>query len=722
MKRWRKPRSWSLGRRHSGNALPKLALGPAVCFTLLTATPSHSGASLAPIRGLTGPPRLLIIAAPQMSWVQFRSAAMPKMYSIVSDTYAFPATPAVALMPVASSSDADPNRIWVTLGAGRAAAGGEIAGLPLPGGGFQIGVGPLGEANERAHTSAVPGLLGSRLREHGITTALIAYQAWERPHVPPTAAVIMDATGHINGGGIYRPAQITPMGKQLDLAQVRSVVTEQLHRHPVVLLDLIGVAPLKHADSAIATATETARREGACVCLLAAFAPAYKQEERRSMGFVVRLVQGERTTATLLTSLSTRWPGVVVPADLAPTILDSYVHPPFELYLPRAVSEFRSSLHRDMTGRPMKAIPTRDAAVQLDRLDRMLTDQFLLEGKAARLYAIYMILLAGATFVIGARRRQCARWLAFPALVGLALPIGLLVCPVAGVGQTRQLAAACAASVAIGLLAFLLGRGTQGPRILLLIGAATIVADPLLGSPLIRFSPLGFGAVTGARFYGIGNEYAGVLGAMAPIYLGLLLGGHPRVGWAAALAGAIVVLVVGAPWGGANWGGCVSVAAGLLAMWVALAPRNRWRRVLVAACGLLVAAALPATLDLLQPEHSRSHIGAAASALIAGQLDATRDTAVRKLEMNWRMAQLASWWWLLAPVGLLGIWELVRRSKERWRQAVAAPIRAGVLGALVMALVALIVNDSGVVMFGMALAVTFAAGVLLMARSEAVTA
>jgi hypothetical protein len=254
-------------------------------------------------------------------------------------------------------------------------------------------------------------------------------------------------------------------------------------------------------------------------------------------------------------------------------------------------------------------------------------------------------------------------------------------------------------------------------------GGVVILADVLLGSPLMRLAPLGFGAVTGARFYGIGNEYAGVLGAMAPIYLGLGLAGRPGAGWLAALAGATVVLVVGAPWWGANWGGCVSVAAGLISVWVALAPRSRWRRVIAGIAGALIAAALPAALDLVRPEMSRSHIGVAAATLLSGHLDGIREIAARKLEMNWRLAQLASWWWLLAPVGLLGIWELVRRSREMWRGAAVSPAtRAGFTGALVAAGAGLLLNDSGVVMCGMALAVTFAAFVFLVARREAVKA
>jgi hypothetical protein len=522
----------------------------------------------------------------------------------------------------------------------------------------------------------------------------------------------MDEEGCIDGGGIYRPAEITPLGKWLDPAQVGAAVEKCLSQYHVVLLDLTGVASLPNADAVIGLVAEPVGRREEILCLLTALAPAYAQKDRRSMGPMAVCMPGVDGWLGLLTSESTRWTGVAAAADLAPSIL--------------------GATPVGMMGRSLRSRwPEADCLQVIDRLDRMLTDQFILEGKAARLYVVYMMALAAATFVFGGWRRGL-RWLAMPALVGVALPIGLLLCPLVGIGQARQLAAAGLLSVLLGAFALWPGSAGRPLGIVLLIGAALILADPPLGSPLMRFAPLGFGAVTGARFYGIGNEYVGVLGAIAPLGLGLMLQELPRARWLAPIIGAVVVLVVGAPWWGANWGGCVSIAAGLLAMWVALAPRRWWRRAIIGLCGVAVAAALPAALDLLQPESARSHIGAAASALIGGQFGAIRDTAIRKIEMNWRMAQLASWWWLLAPVAALGIWSLVRRGESIWRgvssaglltcEATPSPIRAGFLGAVVAALVGLIANDSGIVMLGMTMAVAFSAFVFLLARAEAATA
>ncbi len=704
--RWRKQRSWSLGRRGNGNRrlrrLHRFLPSIVAIFSIATAAGASSGAGPQPARL---PLPLVIVALPQTSCGQLHSSEMRNCRKIAEGPVA------VGLMPVASPSDTDPNRTWVTLGAGRAAVAGEIAGKALPGGGFQIDIEPIKEANRRAHTGAAPGLLGSRLHDRGLTTALIAHEDTGR-QVPPSAAIVMDETGRIDGGGILESR--ASRRRQLDPEQVRSAVGRELGDNAVVLLDLTGTASLGEVDVAVGQASAAVQARRGTLCLLTGLSPA----DRRTMGLMALQPSPGRQQG-MLTSQSTRWPGVVVPADFAPSLEANPDSP-----APNAPL---------MAGRMLEGVAAADGVQRVDRLDRMLTDQFALEGTAARLYASYMMLLAAATFAIGARgrregqaeacgTRQVATGmpiLRLPALVGVALPIGLLVCPLAGIGQARQMVAACVVSLALGFLAVWPGRAMQPLRAVLLIGSTITLADPLLGSPLMRLGPLGFGVVTGSRFYGIGNEYVGVLCAMAPILLGLVRERDPRAGWAVAPVAALIVLIVGAPWWGANWGGCVAMAAAFASMWAFLGQRNGWLRAAVAVVLVLAAATLPAALDLLRPAEEQSHIGVAAAALLNDHFGTVRDTAIRKLAMNWRLAQLGSWWWTLAPVGLLGIWQLLCRSREIWRHAqVAAPVRAAFLGVFVGAVVGLLVNDSGVVMFGMTLAGAFSAFVFVVARTE----
>jgi hypothetical protein len=347
----------------------------------------------------------------------------------------------------------------------------------------------------------------------------------------------------------------------------------------------------------------------------------------------------------------------------------------------------------------------------------MLRERHRLQVRAGALYGAYLALLSVAALAMALWWREALRWLAAPALLGSLLPVGLLVSPLAGPGQAGQLLVAAGVAVGGTLAALLRPRSEQSLAVAMLAGAAVIAVDTVLGAPLMRRSALGFSVVSGSRFYGIGNECVGMLAAMATIGLGALMQAAPQRRKVAALAAIAAALVVGVPWWGANWGGYVAIAAGLVSVWVL----TRKRRTRAAVLGLVLiglAALVPVILDFLRPAAERTHIGSAA-ALLGGRADALVDMALRKLWMNWRLAAMASWWWVLAPLASAAAVGMLRRSGPARETLARKPyLSAGMWGAVVSALVAMVLNDSGVVSMGLALAVTLGALIFVGARGR----
>jgi len=111
-------------RRASRQHRPSLALLLSLAaIAILGLYPPRAHAALS--RGPNSPyrhnaertaPRTLVIAVPGASWSDLRQADMPNLHQLMAHG-------ASALMPVAKPSDADPNRTWATLSAGRPAAG-----------------------------------------------------------------------------------------------------------------------------------------------------------------------------------------------------------------------------------------------------------------------------------------------------------------------------------------------------------------------------------------------------------------------------------------------------------------------------------------------------------------------------------------------------------------------------------------------------------------------
>jgi len=454
------------------------------------------------------------------------------------------------------------------------------------------------------------------------------------------------------------------------------------------------------------------------VLIASPVSPRYSHPYARSLAPVVLWTAGGDTHAGLLTSSSTRWQGLVSAADLAPAVLSQWGI----RRRPASGSDeqrIAGPLYQGTAGREVRVVPAADALPRLDSLDRLLTDRYRLRFAAGKWYLAYggLVLVAALVFSLwwprGLRRLGAA---------GLAIalaPVGLLVAPIVGLDRAAaHLLAAAAIAAAAALLAARIRPPARALAAAMLLGAGLIAVDVVFGSPLMRRSTFGFGVMFGARFYGIGNEYMGFLAAMAVIGLSALLQAAPRARWLAALAGLAVVLAIGAPRAGANWGGAFAAAAGLVTLWL-LRARKPWLKSLLVAVAVLAASALaPAALDLLRPAADRTHIGVSAAALLAGDGGMLKEAISHKAAMNWGLLlsyRLPLLIGFLLFAGLL--WRLLSRSGPVRQSLSAQPaLAAGLAGAVVLAFVAAVVNDSGIVAAAAALGVTASALIFVAAR------
>ncbi|UCC67319.1 MAG: hypothetical protein JSV79_09300, partial [Armatimonadota bacterium] len=680
-------------------------------------------------------PRTLIVTMPRVSWSELRSTEMPNLHELM-------ARGAVGLMPVASPSDADPHRTWVTLGAGRSAVGAADMGRAEKWGevGVQADLAPLRRANEEANTGAQVGALGGLLQFHGLATAVIGD---DQPAAGPLRCfgllVLADDLGKVDYCRMGNSLRAGPgAGGELNPELVQSALREALLHYHIILLNLSSperadsinpssapgdlspakAAALRTADAIIGDAVAALKGYSAQVIVISPISPQYLSPPERSLGPVVVYATDPETTPGLLTSSGTRWPGLVNAADFAPTVLARWgIH----RVAPAGPDVWHIVAHRyrSISGHAMEAVPAANALSRLDYLDRSLSTRYQLRFAAGNWYLAYggFVLAMALAFSLwwphGLRRLGAA---------GLAValaPIGLLVAPIAGLDRAApHLLSAAAIAAAAALLAGRIRPPARALAAAMLLAAGLIVVDVVLGSPLMRRSTFGFGVMSGARFYGIGNEYMGFLAAMAVIGLGALLQAAPRARWLAALAGIAVVLAIGAPRAGANWGGAFAAAAGLVTLWLLRARKPLLKSLLVAVAVLAASALAPAALDLLRPAADRTHIGAGAAALLAGDGGMLEEAIRRKAAMNWglllsyRLPLLIGF--LLFAVLL---WRLLSRGGPVRQSLAAQPaLAAGFIGAVVLALVAVLVNDSGVIAAAAAFGVTASATIFVAAR------
>ncbi|HEV7534335.1 MAG TPA: hypothetical protein VGP90_01795, partial [Acidimicrobiia bacterium] len=323
-------------------------------------------------------------------------------------------------------------------------------------------------------------------------------------------------------------------------------------------------------------------------------------------------------------------------------------------------------------------------------------------------YLIAMALLARG-------RRRLPGVLGFVFLVIVAMPI---VTFLAGfvrydrLGLAGYTLAVVGAAAVLAALALPARRWHRAAPVLALVALNWVlqVVDLVTGGRLQIDTTFGYSPIVAGRFQGIGNlAFALLVGAALVVATAAWEwggGGHPRPDrwWAAVVAVfAVTVVVDGWPAFGSDAGGvlaCVPAFA-LVAVWL-----GGWRvsaRRVVAIAGVAVAVvAVFALADLARPAAERTHLGRFVADVFNGEAGVV---VRRKLEANWQVLT-SSIFALLVPALVVGFAVLVSRrgGLVAAAQARAPGLRPCLLGAVVAGALGFAVNDSGVAIPAMMIA------------------
>lgn len=390
----------------------------------------------------------------------------------------------------------------------------------------------------------------------------------------------------------------------------------------------------------------------------------------------------------LLTSATTRRPGLIATSDLAPTLLD----------------RLGAEVPDDMTGHEIETEPGEVA--DLTELGERLE---VIAGRRTPtlLTALGAWLLLFAALAVAARREQSrpgsasrnsariARRTALRvALLGaMWLPLLVLLTAAIAPGKPAEALIAGVGAVALGLLT---DRLVSWPRAPAIPAAAVLTAyalDFALGSPYSALSVAGPNPIGGARFFGAGNELEAILAVILLIGTGAAAARlDPRRGaralGLAALGGAFVL---GPGRLGADVGAVIVLGAGGAAAVIACLPGRPSRRALLLAVVIPVAGvALLALIDVVSAggAHLTSTLGGADG---PGDLI---DVVERRARIS--AGGISGTLPLsLAVAALLLAYGALRRRELLAPVEPYPALRAGITGAWVAVVVGTLANDSG---------------------------
>jgi hypothetical protein len=398
---------------------------------------------------------------------------------------------------------------------------------------------------------------------------------------------------------------------------------------------------------------------------------------------------GPSFPAGVLGSASTRQPGVTQLQDLTATVLE------------------RLGVGSEaLTGRPLTVVASDEAA------SARVGERVAFETRAATMravspqvtawlataYAVWAVAVA----MLWWRRRagtELPRWLVVTGVAVAASPVSSFVVNLVPWWRAPAPALVFLAGLAV-VVAVLTGlavrvgarRRIGGLRLVALVTLVVLAADVLSGSALQLGSVFGQNPVVGGRFYGLGNTSFALYGLAVLVVVGWLAASGPSRRASGGLALVILVAALGIealPTLGADLGGPPGLLLGGLVVIAAAADvRLTVRRAIAAVLAAVVLGVLVAWLDWLRPAGARTHLGEFVETVLTGDAGAV---VARKLAQN--LANLGSPPLLAisAATVVLG----VVAARTGWRPV---PEGAVVLrGAIVLAVVGFVANDSGLV-------------------------
>lgn len=673
-------------------------------------------------------PQAIFLVADQVELADLGPEVMPTLHAWLSKG-------AAGIMNTNTAGGRTPTSSYVTIGAGKEANAGKEARL-----GFNkkevyqgeeagklylrytgreskeeevlfLGAGAVQEQNQK--TGASPGTLGTILRGAGLKTAVLGNVDLPEEPRRELVALVADQSGLVDYGEVSRAtckedkeqflslktdyealfASFLSLKEKADFLAVELGDTSRLEDQAKLALPRVREEEkrfvLREIDAFLGQVLANVNLKETLV-IFAVPTPSPKAAQAGNLLTPV-FAWGQGITPGLLTSGTTQRPGLIANTDLAPTIL----------------SFFGLPVPPSMTGRPCRGVKGEEPYSTLLKLNKQIIFTHLLRPVAVKAYVIaQVIVILGVPVGIWLGLTRFLRYWHLPILALLLVPAAFL-----GAGLfPYSFSYISYVFLVFGLtLVFLVLALRCGSRwrlgsfifVYLFTGGALLL-DLFFGANLIKQSSLGYDPMSGARYYGLGNEYMGVLvGAALMGGASLLESFRPQKNLLSPLFFffGLVLLVIAAPWWGTNFGGAVTAAVAFSYFFL----QSRGIRVTPQVlCGLGGVLGLGLFLlfagDLSREVEAQSHIGRTAFLVKEGSWGTLGEIIERKLTLSFKLIRYALWSRALLAT-LLGLAFFISRPEGIFKRlGERYPfLTLGFKSLFLASVAALIFNDSGIV-------------------------
>ncbi|WP_018589668.1 hypothetical protein [Terrisporobacter glycolicus] len=284
--------------------------------------------------------------------------------------------------------------------------------------------------------------------------------------------------------------------------------------------------------------------------------------------------------------------------------------------------------------------------------------------------------------------------------LGMVMPLALLSSPIFNAKTQMGIIISV---IAMTILIYLSGRllfkhsDIKQMSYYALLTVGLVVFDSIIGTFFMKYSVMSYDAIVGARYYGVGNEYQGVIIGSSIFGLAVLLNNKRMHKWLVGALFIVILITTAAPFMGANVGAAISECiAFLIFMMLIYDVKLDLKKIIIVVLTAFLLVLGFAGLDILMG--TESHLGAFVMEILREGPSAIILTFSRKISMNLKLAKSTVWVnILLTGIAVIGIF-IFRPSRHMKNISNKYPmIFKGFIASIVGCLITLLVNDSGIV-------------------------
>jgi len=695
--------------------------------------------------------RVVIVSYPRLSWETIANARPPVLSAFVERA----SVASLSIRTAAVGTGLGDG--YVTIGAGnRASADPDIAGwavspgdvagsslgcgerppepaAPPPVAAVHLGATEIRRAADDALFGAEPGVLGDALAQAGRSAAVIGNADVDCPDggLEPHREVAlagMDRDGRVASGrvdtGLAQADATAPGGRVMDVDAYLDAIDEAWPATGLLVVEMSDLERTDLAGPRAGTAERTAADAAALARSDEVLAAILGRATPRDLVMVVAPAAADDAAA--LTVFAAAGGGLPTGGEArsATTRRDGYVTLPDIAVT--TVEALGLSVPDEMNGTAITSaggdLNDHGAIGRLADADERARFRDRAVAPVSVVFTIAQVFVYGGAIALLWRRpsRRVPEWLAFAGLVVMATPVvGFL----SGLVRYRALGL-LGYTIAVPLVAIAVAAAAWATRRWhplsppVALAAVTLIvlsADVATGAGLQLDTVFGYSPTIAGRFAGFGNLAFALVASCAAVLAagGTALGPWPPPSpaqpvrgarlWFAAAVLVVAIVADGLPGLGSDIGGVLALVPAA-AIIVALLAHWRVNAVRVALVGAATVALVGvfAVFDLSRPEEDRTHLGRFVARVADGDIGLILR---RKLVANWSILT-SSVWTLLLPLVVLGLVLVARRDDPIGKlRARVVGVHAGLVGAGIAAVLGFALNDSGVAIPAMMLAI-----------------